>query len=208
MMPLRGSGHSDRCDPYFESLSQLDDWANRRTRRLLGTVPHASRSDEWFTEPGKALAEETTFISMLISVARSVMITRYVWWIAHYGVRLHGKLETVGAIVRQVHSTLFPYGTKLVIPSNFFSLCPYGEKGSYCPRALSFFRQVKKVKRTEGCIYFTLSAQKLLFSHHNLNQIKSKSLAFNKISANPNFVSERVSYWMNNMKKYNTSTSM
>ena len=46
-MPLRGTGHSQSVfdeAPYFTSLSQLDDWADKSVAKLYGVLPYVQRS--------------------------------------------------------------------------------------------------------------------------------------------------------------------
>lgn len=47
-MPLRGNGHSKLVGddaPYFESLSELDDWAVTPSKKLDGVLPYTKRSE-------------------------------------------------------------------------------------------------------------------------------------------------------------------
>lgn len=84
-MPLKGSGHSQFVvdqDRYFTSLSELDSWAEKPGKQLLGVLPYAPRSKvaAGQLQQGKLLVNG--FISynytMLIVIGRYATTTKYV----------------------------------------------------------------------------------------------------------------------------------
>jgi mannosyl-glycoprotein endo-beta-N-acetylglucosaminidase len=61
-MPLRGAGHSKLVGddtPYFESLSELDDWAATPSKKLSGVLGYTKRSEGLGSDQqGKLLVNE------------------------------------------------------------------------------------------------------------------------------------------------------
>lgn len=80
-MPLKGSDHSENAideDRYFTSLSELDAWADKSQKKLLGVLPYTRRSKAAARlQQGKLLVCHDYKVSSILQSNVSAQLTKW-----------------------------------------------------------------------------------------------------------------------------------